>query len=207
MATQTGDSLDKLRKQNLIPIVLSLRGCLYDNWKPSFLPLLIFAWRNSLLTRLTALVKQCGVNAQYSRRECLDIVGIPREVSGEILEKKVLKKLGKLFGKLGCNISPNRTEACHRVGRRTDTVIVTFSKRKDCQYVWSVKKDLKNFTMEDLELPGNNKLFINRSFCPYYKMQWSKSKKLHSLSKIHSFFLFLVTRSRSGSMKIVRRCR
>ena len=121
--------------------------------------------------------------------------------------KKFQKKLGKLFGKLGCNISPNRTEACHRVGRRTDTVIVTFSKRKDCPYVWSVKKDLKNFTMEDLELPGNNKLFINRSFCPYYKMQWSKSKKLHSLSKIHSFFLFLVTRSRSGSMKIVRRCR
>ena len=43
--------------------------------------------------------------------------------------------------------------------------------------------------MEDLELPGNSKLFINRSLCPYYKMLWSKSKKLHSLSKIHSIFI------------------
>ena len=47
--------------------------------------------------------------------------------------------------------------------------------------------------MEDLELPGNSKLFINRSLCPYYKMLWSKSKKLHSLSKIHSFFIFVRT--------------
>ena len=69
-------------------------------------------------------MRQCWVNAQYSRRECLDIVGIPREVSGEVLEEKVLKKLGKLLGKLGCDISPNRIEACHHIGRGTDTVII-----------------------------------------------------------------------------------
>ena len=95
----------------------------------------------------------------------------------------------KNFGKLGCDISPDGIEACHCVGRTADTVIVKFSKRKDCQHVWSVKKDLKKLTMEDLELPGNSKLFINRSLCPYYKMLWSKSKKLHSLGKIHSFFI------------------
>ena len=44
-------------------------------------------------------------------------------------------------------------------------------------------------SMEDLELHRNNKLFINKSLCPYYKMLWSTSKKLHSLSKIHSFFI------------------
>ena len=75
--------------------------------------------------------KQCWANAQYSRRECLDVVGIPREVSGEVLEEKVLK----LLGKRGCNISPERIEACHHVGRTTDTVIAKFSKQKDCQYV------------------------------------------------------------------------
>ena len=139
---------------------------------------------NLLLTRLTTLERQCWANAQYSRRECLDIVGIPREVSGEVLEEKVLN----IFGKLGCDISPDRIEACHRVGRTNDTVIVKFSRRKDCQHVWNVKKDLKKLTLEDLELPGNSKLFINRSLCPYYKMLWSKSKKLHSLSKVHRFF-------------------
>ena len=140
---------------------------------------------NLLLTRLTTLEKQCWANAKYLRRECLDIVGIPHEVSEEVLEEKVLK----IFGKLGCDISPGRIEACHRVGRATVTVIVKFFKRKDCQHVWSVRKDMKKLTMEDFELPGNNKLFINRSLCPYYKMLWFKSKKLHSLGKIHSFFV------------------
>ena len=140
---------------------------------------------NLLVTRLSTLERQCWANAQYSRRECLDIVGIPREVSGEVLEEKVLN----IFGKLDCDISPDRTEACNRVGRTNDTVIVKFSRRKDCQHVWNVKTDLKKLTLEDLELPRNSKLFINRSLCPYYKMLWPKSKKLHSLSKMHSFFI------------------
>ena len=122
-------------------------------------------------------------------------------MSGEVLEEKVLS----IFGKLGCDISPDLIEACHRIGRTNDTAIVKFSRRKDCQHVWSIKKDLKKLAMEYLELPGNSKLFINRSLCPYYKMLWSKSKKLDSLSKIYRS-LFQVTRSRSGSVKIVR-CR
>ena len=123
-------------------------------------------------------------------------------MSREVLEEKVLN----VFGKLGCDIFPDRTEAFHRAGRTNDTVIVKFSRRKDCQHVWSVKKDLKKLTMENLELPGNSKLLINISLCPYYEMLWYKNKKLHGHSKMLDF-LFLVTRSRSGSMKIVRRYR
>ena len=43
--------------------------------------------------------------------------------------------------------------------------------------------------MEDVNLPGQSNLFINRSLCPYYKVLWSKSKKLHSLGKIFSFYI------------------
>ena len=55
---------------------------------------------NLLLTRLSTLTRQCWANVQYSRRECLDIVGIPR-LSGEDLEEKVLN----IFEKLGCDIT------------------------------------------------------------------------------------------------------
>ena len=160
MATYTGNSLDKLRKQNLIPIVLILQSKLEDkdntilekvrkfNKSVSQLrsELAVTKTVNNLLTRLTTLERQCSANVQYSRHECLDIVGIPHEVSGEGLEEKVLK----IFGKLGCDISPDCIEACHRVGRTTDTVIVKLSKRKDCQHVWSVKKDLKKLTIGGL---------------------------------------------------------
>ena len=115
----------------------------------------------------------------------LDIVGILCKLSGQVLDEKV----SKIFENLVCDISPDRIEACHRVGKTTDTVIIKFSKRKDCQHVWSVKKDLQKLTMEDSELPGSNKFFINKSLCPYYKMLRSESKKIHSLSRIHSFFI------------------
>ena len=75
-------------------------------------------------------------------------MGIPYEVFGEVLEKKVLE----IFGKLGCDISPDCIETCHPVGRTTDTLIVKFSKGNDCHYVWSIKKDLKKLIMEDFEL-------------------------------------------------------
>ena len=105
-----------------------------------------------LLARISILERQCLANAQYSRRECLDIVGIPPEVSGEVLKKKVLN----IFVKLGCDISPDGIEACHCVGRTKDTVIVKISRRKNCQHVWSVTNDLNKLTIEDLELTVNS---------------------------------------------------
>ena len=175
MAWYTSDSLDKLSKQDVIPIALSLQSKLEDkknivlqevrklNETVSklyvLLPVTKYA-NDLLLTRLTILERQCWANDQYSRREYLDIMNIPREVSGEALEETVLK----IFRKLGCNISSDSTEACvSRVGRTADTVIVKFSKWMYCQHVLSIKKDLKKHIMEDLELPGNKKLFKDKA--------------------------------------------
>ena len=111
MAIYTGDSLEKPRKQDLIPIALSPQSKLEDKdntvlkgvRKLNESILKVHAElavtknaNNLLLTRLTILERQCWANAQYSRRECLDIVGIPREVSEEVLEEKVLKTLENL---------------------------------------------------------------------------------------------------------------
>ena len=122
---------------------------------------------NTLLSsRLVSIDRQCWLNAQYSRRECLDIVGIPSEVEADALEEKVVA----IFEKLGCNIPTERIEAYHRISKKNLTVIVKFSRRKDCQQVWYVKRHLREIKMEDIDLPGQNKLFINKSFCPYYKV-------------------------------------
>ena len=141
---------------------------------------------NSLLSRrLVSIEFQCWLNAQYPRRECLDIVGIPSEVEVDALEEKVVA----IFEKLECNIPTEHIEACHRVSEKNPTVIVKFSWRMECQQVWDVKRDLRKIKIEDIDLPRQSKLFINKSLCPYYKVTWAKSKKLHSLGKIHSFFI------------------
>ena len=43
--------------------------------------------------------------------------------------------------------------------------------------------------MKEVDLPEGTLVFVNQSLCPYYKSLWSKSKKLLSLGKIHSFFV------------------
>ena len=70
---------------------------------------------------------QCWVNAQYSRRECLEVSGIPCDVSKENLESKVLE----VFSKVGREILSHDIEACHCL-TNNDRVILKFLQRKDC---------------------------------------------------------------------------
>ena len=57
-------------------------------------------------------------------------------------------------------------DACHRVGKQ-GRVIVKFLRRKDCQQVPSVKKDIQKITATDLDLLNTTiKLFLNESLVP-----------------------------------------
>ena len=133
-----------------------------------------------LSSRLVSIERHCWLNAQYSRWECLDIVGIPNEVEADALDEKVVN----IFEKLECNISTEHIEACHRTSKKNTTVIVKFSQRKDCQQVLDVKKDMLKIEVEGIDLPGQNKLLINKILCPYYKVIWAKCKKFPSLGNI-----------------------
>ena len=103
------------------------------------------------------------INDQYSRRECVEIVGIPSSVHQNQLEDSVCK----IFEKLNCNLVKGNLEDCHRL--KGDRVIVKFSKRKDCKQVLSVKNDLKNINMADLGFEGNGSIYTSQSLRSYYK--------------------------------------
>ena len=55
----------------------------------------------------------------------------------EILEENVVGKLDKL----GSSIDEDWIEACHQVSKNNKTVIVKFTRFKDCQKVWNKKKE------------------------------------------------------------------
>ena len=113
------------------------------------------------------------------------MVSIPRQVDGKDLEAKVLS----IFQKFDNTIAPEFTDDCHQLGKNKDRVIVKFTRRKDCKQVFQVKKDLKDLTADDLDLPRGTKIFVNQSLCPYYRILWSKTKRLQSVGKINSFFI------------------
>ena len=86
----------------------------------------------------------------------------------------------KLQVKVGCEVFSRDIEACHRL-MNNDKVIDKFLRRKDCDQVMSVKTDLRKVKLEDILLRGINCIFISLSLCPYYRMLWSKSKRLLDL--------------------------
>ena len=96
---------------------------------------------NTLLSsRSVTLKPQCWADAKCSRRECLNILGIPREVSGEVLKENVLN----IFDKIGCSISPDHIESCHRISKTSHTLIVKFSRRKDSTFQAGQKGSAEN---------------------------------------------------------------
>ena len=146
--------LDEIRKLN-------------DNFSKLEADVTIAKSINNLLSQgVVDLERQCWANAQYSRREYLEVVEIPRSVDDNILEKKVIQVLKKF----GCNIDSSSIEACHRITKKNDRVIVKFSRRKVCQPVLSIKKNLQKLKMEDIGLTVGKKVFINHSLCPYYRV-------------------------------------
>ena len=125
--------------------------------------------------------RQCCGNAQYSRREC------PDSVQNNELEDKVLT----IFRKIGSEVSPRNIEACHRL--KKDNGRVKFSRRKNCEQIMSVKKDLKHLKIQEVGLPGNRLIYINSSLCPCYRIMWSKCRILHDLGKISNFYISSAT--------------
>ena len=111
MSIYTEEALDKLNKKELITILLSLQSKVESvnneilhqvrqlNQKFSQLESenSIVNQANSLLSkRLVNMERQCWANAQYSRRKCLEVMGIPDSVQNNELEDKVLNIFKKI---------------------------------------------------------------------------------------------------------------
>ena len=72
------------------------------------------------------------------------------------------KTFCKIVDKVGVKISDRDIESCQS---------------KDSQQLMKFKKDLFKLNLTDIDL-DDAKIFINQSLCPYYKILWSKSKRL-----------------------------
>ena len=122
---------------------------------------------NNLLSQGVVDLERCWAN--------------PRSVDDNILEEKLIQD----FKKFGCNIDSSYIEVSHRITKNNDRVIVKFSGRKDCQRLLSIKKNLQKLKMEITGVTGDNKVFIDHSLCPYYRVLWPKSKVLLNMGKIN----------------------
>ena len=140
---------------------------------------------SELCKRIVTIEPQCWANVQYSRRECLEVAGIPQQVDDKNLETKV----PSIFHKIGCTIDATFIGDCYRLGKNNVRVTGKFTRWKNCKQIFKIKKDLRDLNMDDLDLPGDTKIYINQSLCPYYRILWSKAKRLQNIESIDNFYI------------------
>ncbi|XP_046671022.1 uncharacterized protein LOC124361030 [Homalodisca vitripennis] len=128
------------------------------------------------LKRENAALKSKVVNLEqrvedlenYSRRNCLEIHGIP-EGRGERVSD-VVKEVGKA---LNMNIDEGMIDACHRIGRkgsekdRPRGIIVKFVRRTDRDALMNKRRERKkDFSTRHLGLNTDIPIFVNDSLSP-----------------------------------------
>ena len=142
---------------------------------------------DNLLKQNRILERKCAANEHYSRRECLELSGIPDSIPNNNLEETVLK----IFNETGVTVNSRDVEACHRLNQKANPkkVIIKLSKRKDVTRVMNNKKKLKSMKPQNIGLPSGCKVYINESLCKYYKYLWWKCKLLQTRGSIQSFWV------------------
>ena len=142
---------------------------------------------DNLVKQNRILERKCAANEQYSRRECLEISGIPDSIPNNNLEETVLK----IFNETGVTVNSRDVEACHRLNQKANPkkVIIKLSKRKDVARVMNNKKKLKSMKPQNIGLPSGCKIYVNESLYKYYKYLWWKCKLLRTRGSIQSFWV------------------
>ena len=122
----TEESLKSYNKQQLIKLFWKCNNnlmkllskltneikLLKENYKKLESDISVFKTVSSLLTdQMNNVERQCWANAQYSKREFLEVVGIPSLVNIKDLEGK----LSIVFNIIGVTVKPDDVEVCHRL--------------------------------------------------------------------------------------------
>ena len=87
-----------------------------------------------LLERITQLERNNLNNAQYNRRETLEINPMPSDIADDVLEQSACQALSLT----GTSVEPDNLQACHRM-RKKDPIIIKFKCRKQKHHHYKIK--------------------------------------------------------------------
>ena len=97
---------------------------------------------NSINSKTTELERSIHKLQQHSRRESVEIPGIPRDFPHVILEEVVIK----LQNKINVNLIKNDLMACHRLAI-SDRTIIKVLNRKNAEQIHEQQKQTKKYEL------------------------------------------------------------
>ena len=130
------------------------------------------------------LEKRCNRLEQYSRRECLEIKGIPANIE----HKDLIPSLNPVFELLKVDVDKKEIQACHRVSAKSNDVIIKFTNRQTRNSIYENRKCLKNIDLSNIDFPASTRLFINESLTRTNKRLLGIANRLHKKGELSSFW-------------------
>ena len=129
------------------------------------------------------LEKASNKQDQYTRRNNLEILGIPVDVKDEQLEQKVID----IFSHLNINISKPDIEECHRLGK--SNTFVRFVSRKVWKDALKEKFEVnRHINYSKCGFKMQNKLFACENLTPYNQRYAWMCRELKRAKKSHNFW-------------------
>lgn len=116
---------------------------------------------------------------QYSRRNCIEIHGIP-EVQGENIISEVIK-IGRAIGE---EIKPTTIDNCHRLGKQIKDspvirgIIVKFVRNFDKEQFLKCRKVKRNLNTLELGFNVNNIVYVNENLTQRRRSLMARARKM-----------------------------
>ena len=139
--------------------------------------------------KVVKLEKAQAMSEQYSRRNNIELAGIPKSIKDNVLEETIIN----ICEEHGIDISPMDIEACHRLPlsnaqankdpSQCMRVIVKFFNRKLPKRLLQIKKTISSMSYNHFKITG--RVFVNTSLCLYYRFLWGQCKSLVNKKKTH----------------------
>ena len=147
---------------------------------------------SKVLNRVNNIERSTYQQQQYSRRETIELVGLPENIDGAELEKKVIE----VFEHAGVKVEERDFHAIHRLKKKS-IVIAKCVNRRDATAILRAKQSLRDTSdaaRKKLGVAG--KIYVNESLCPEYRRLFGICNGLHKAKKLASFFTV------NGSIKV-----
>lgn len=118
-----------------------------------------------LKDKVNLLENKLDESEQYSRRNCLEIHGMPVK-DGDVIG--AVKAVGNA---LGMDIQDNMIDACHVLGKKSEpdrqpNIIVKFVRRIDAETMLANRRTKRQLSTRHIGLSTDNPVYINESLTP-----------------------------------------
>lgn len=146
---------------------------------------------------------------QYSRKNCLEIQGIPVAINENIVD--IVKKVGVA---LDIKIDDAMIDNCHRLSKKSDAhgppgIIAKFVRRLDVEEILRKRRIKRNLSTRHMGMTVDHPVYINESLCPALRVMYGRVRAIRREKGFKYLWLRggkILLRKEEGSPVVVINC-